>query len=185
MLPEGVALLSLLASITSLVQRAKLARDAERRRVASELESEIRDFVQAVLGWYNEIVKLVVKITQDLRSGSFDNQEVHEYQRELAVIRRKDEFYTPCRNFAKERVRYFIRSNVLNKRAKERLRRLPHEYERFERRVFNMKGKLWLKLGERLDASARRALAAELERDVTAFERAKDILVTRREWADT
>jgi len=96
---ESIVLFSAAMSLANLLYQAKRTREQSKTRAIESFESELKDFVNNVLGWYNQIIKFSYPLLGEIEHGRLSAETEKEYSKLLETIRRSDVYYSKCEHF--------------------------------------------------------------------------------------
>ncbi len=76
---EAIPIFSMIINLASLVFQVKRSRTEEARELAERFETELKDFTNNILGWYNQIVDFSLRLIDDLKVGKLPQKKWREY----------------------------------------------------------------------------------------------------------
>jgi len=140
---EAIGVFSGIISLAGLLYQIKQSHEQRKVRVIKSFESELKDFVNNVLGWYNQIISFSYPLLEDLKLGRFSVKKQKEYFKILNTIKRSDVYYSKCQQFIDEGLKRYEKEAILSSRqVKASIQQLVVSYRQFSGLVFYHKDKL-------------------------------------------
>jgi len=166
--------------LANLLYQIKRSHEQSKIRVIESFESELKDFVNNVLGWYNQIISFSYPLLTDLELGRLSVKKQKEYFRLLNTIKRSDVYYSKCQQFIDEGLKRYEKEAMLSSRqVKASIQQLVASYRQFSKLVFYHKDKLGYLLWQwkSMPSSDRKIEVHRVEDDLKKIEAYKNAVV--------
>lgn len=177
---EAISVFSAIIGLAGVLYQIKRSSEQRARVIVEKFEDELKDFVNNVLGWYNQIISFSLPLIEDLKLGQLPRRRQQEYVKLLNTIKQSDVYFSKCELFIEEALDYFERKQAIkNPRIRSLIENLKFSYRKFSRLVFCHKDKLGYLLWQwdHITPSRRKVEVSQIENDLKHIEVYKDAVV--------
>jgi hypothetical protein len=174
---EVISVFSVIITVVGVLYNKKRLNDQATKQVLEKFETEFKEFLNNIFGWYNRIFSFTNGLIYDAKDGKLTAKKISEYQKLLDEIRGSDEHFSNCQRFINISVEKYLEMKPFEEEGfKTKLLRLQSSYIRFESTVIYHKDSMGylLRNWKNLGPKTRKDLVGKIENEMLQIMSFKD-----------